>query len=144
MQVTLLEDIPTLGKKGMAVDVSTGYAENFLFPAHLATESVSHDGEEESMKRGPKPGKKAEAEERALAASLDGEEVVITVKVKDGKLVAPVSPNDVRSALKEAGYKVDEDWIEMSPIKDAGTSEVIINFPSGYEANVTVTVEAIA
>lgn len=77
-----------------------------------------------------------------MAAKLDGMEVVISAKSEGGKLFAAVGPKQVRDGLKEMGYKVDEDLIEMEPIKESGTTSAIINFPTGYEANITIVVEA--
>ncbi len=143
MQVILLTDVPSHGRKGAVVEVSEGYARNFLFPAHLAIEAspkaLSEKKEKEDREKGKE--KKAEKEDRALAAKIDGSEVVITAKSEGGKLFAAVGPKDVRAALKELGYKVDEDWIEMEPVKEPGTTSAIVNFPTGYEATVTVVVE---
>ncbi len=86
--------------------------------------------------------KKAEKEDRKNAAALDGLEIVISAKSDGGKLYAAVGPRDVKSALKELGHKVDEDQIEMEPVKEVGTVNVIVNFSNGYEATVTVVVES--
>lgn len=145
MQVILLEDVQSLGRKGTVVEVSEGYARNFLFPAHLAIEATAKSLEDKSQRENREQGKakKAEREDKKLAAQLDGVEVVVKAKADKGKLYAAVGPKQVRDALKEQeGYKIDEDLIEMQPMKEIGSQEVVVNFPSGYEATLTVIVEA--
>lgn len=144
MQVILLEDVRALGRKGDVVEVSEGYARNFLFPAHLALEATAKSLAEKEQKEesGKRKVKKAEQEDRKLAAKLDGVEVVIAAKSEGGKLFAAVGPRQVREGLKELGYKVDEEQIAMEPIKEACTRDAVVNFDSGYEANITIVVEA--
>lgn len=143
MQVILLEDVASHGRKGTVVEVSEGYARNFLFPAHLAIEAspkaLNAKSEKEQREKGKE--KKAEKEDRKAAAALDGLEIVITAKSDGGKLYAAVGPKDVKAALKELGHKVDEDQIEMTPMKEAGSGSAIVNFVSGYEATVDIIVE---
>lgn len=145
MQVILLEDVQSLGRKGTVVEVSEGYARNFLFPAHLGIEANAKTLEvkEEKERREKGKEKKAAREDQKMAAQLEGVEVVVQAKADKGKLYAAVGPKQVRDALKEQeGVKVDEAWIEMQPMKEVGAQEVIVNFPSGYEATMTVTVES--
>lgn len=144
MQVILLDDVRALGRKGTVVDVPEGYARNFLFPQHLAVEASAKslrekDEKEASAKR---KTKKEEAAEQRLASQIDGLEVVIQAKADKGSLYAAVGPKQVREGLKEQGYKVDEEFIEMTPMKEVGTQEVTVSFPSGFEAMITVSVEA--
>lgn len=143
MQVILLEDVKAHGHKGDVVEVSEGYARNFLFPAHLAIEATSASlrALSEREERGKRKEKKAEKEEKKQAAALDGLEVVVKAKSEGGKLFAAVGPKQVRDALKEMGYAVDEAQIEMEPMKEVGSAEGIVNFSSGYEATITVIVE---
>lgn len=144
MQVILLEDVKAHGRKGEIVEVSEGYARNFLFPAHLGIEATaaSVSAMKEKEESGKRKAKRTEKEDKKQAAALDGLEVVVQAKSDGGKLFAAVGPKAVREALKDMGYKVDEEQIEMTPMKDVGTTEAIINFDSGYEATVTVVVEA--
>lgn len=144
MQVILLEDVKAHGRKGEIVEVSEGYARNFLFPAHLGIEATaaSVSAMKEKEESGRRKAKRTEKEDKKQAAALDGLEVVVQAKSDGGKLFAAVGPKAVREALKDMGYKVDEEQIEMTPMKDVGTAEAIINFDSGYEATVTVVVEA--
>lgn len=143
MQVILLGDVRALGRKGAVVDVPEGYARNFLFPQHLAVEasqkSLRAKAETEAAQKSRV--KKDEKQERKLAEAIDGLEVVVVAKADKGTLYAAVGPKEIAAALKEQGYKVDPGFIETSPIKEVGTSEVTISFPSGFEAMVAVAVE---
>lgn len=144
MQVILLDDVRALGCKGTVVTVPDGYAMNFLFPQHLAVEAspkkLAHNEEQEQSAK--RREKKEEKLEKKLAAELDGIEVVIQVKAEKGTLYAAVGPKQVKEALKEQGYKVDEEYIEMELVKEVGSREVTISFPSGFEAVVQVVIEA--
>lgn len=96
----------------------------------------------EKEESGKRKVKKNEKEEKKQAAALDGLEVVVQAKSDGGKLFAAIGPKAVMAALKELGYKVDEEQIEMTPMKDVGTGEAVINFDSGYEATISIVVEA--
>lgn len=144
MQVILLEDVKAHGHKGDVVEVSEGYARNFLFPAHLAIEASKQSlgALKEKEEQGKRQAKKSEHEDRKLAAAMDGCEVVVHAKSEGGKLFAAVGPKQVREQLKEMGFKVNEEQIEMTPMKTIGSETAIVNFESGYEATITVVVEA--
>lgn len=85
--------------------------------------------------------KKDEKQDRRLAEQIDGLEVIVQAKADKGTLYASVGPKDVAVALKDLGFKVNPDFIEMESIKEIGSSEVTVNFPSGFEAMITVAVE---
>lgn len=145
MHVTLLEDLKALGTQGQVVDVPQGYAEHFLFPQHLAVAASKKDVAEDEA-----PAEKMTAAQRnerrrdeQLAGDIDGLEVIIPVKVVDGKVKEPVEKADIKKAVKELGYKLDVDWIALEDkIKDLGTRPVMVEFPSGLESEIQVTIEA--
>lgn len=144
MKIILLQDVKSVGKKGEVVEAAEGYARNFLFPQHMAVEASAAALRErdEREKSAARKEKKEEKAERKLAAELDGIEVTISAKADKGKLYAAVSKKDIASAIKEVGYKVDADYIAVDPIKDVGSYEGRIEFPSGFEATITIIVEA--
>ncbi|NBS70080.1 hypothetical protein EBT31_14390, partial [bacterium] len=139
MWVTLTEDVSSIGPAGATVEVPEGYAVNFLFPQHLAFENAGGPPKEEEVKK----TSKEEREDEQLAGELDGFEVVIAGKMKKGKFAQPISYKDVRASLKDMGYKVGFDVIKMAPITEPGTHEVLIEFPTGFEATMTVIAEAL-
>ena len=119
------------------MEVPEGYAVNFLFPQHLAFENAGGAPKEEKIEK----TSRQEQEDESLAADLDGLEVIVAGKVKKGKYVKPISYKDVRAALKEMGHVVGFDLIKMVPITEPGTHDVVIEFPTGFEATITVIAE---
>lgn len=140
MLVTLLEDVKALGHEGQVVEVPEGYAVHFLFPQHLAVKEdpAKLKREEEAAVRKPS---KAEEAERNLAAEIDGLEVVIPVKSVKGKIKAPVTATEIRAAIKDMGYSLEKKLIKTEPLTNFGTTEVPVEFPSGFESQLQVTIE---
>lgn len=142
MLVSLLNDVRSLGPKGAIVDVPEGYARSFLFPEHLAVLATKDVvAADKALDDRPKESK-AEREERELAGEVDGLEVVIPVKVEKNLPAQPVTADDVRKGLKELGFKVPREYLKMDTIKDFGTVEVPVVFPSGFESQLSVIIEA--
>ncbi|MBU1126701.1 50S ribosomal protein L9 [Patescibacteria group bacterium] len=143
MKVILLEDVKSQGLKGEIVEVSEGYARNFLFSQHLAVEATEGTirQQEEKEKSVVRRSKKQEQEERKQAKALDGVEVLIQAKAENNTLYGSVGKKEVAEALKSMKHKIDPDWIEFESRKDLGTYEAIVNFPSGFEATITIIIE---
>lgn len=143
MKVILLEDVKSHGVKGDVVEVSEGYARNFLFPQHLAVEAnektirEKEDKERASARR----SKKEDEVQKKLAKAVDGVEVIIQEKAEKGKLYGSVGVKEVAKALKSMKHKVDPEWIEFEPKKEVGEYEAQVNFPSGFEATLTIIIE---
>ena len=146
MKVILLKEVKKLGKEGDVVDVADGYARNFLFVQNLgvqATEDALRAAVSKKKHAGAKE-KKALTAARKLASSLDGIEVVVPAKANDeGTLFAALKVSSVVKALKEDGHKVDKKLIKFSEtIKEVGTYPINLQLPLGFEAELTVIVEA--
>lgn len=144
MKVILLKDVKSLGMEGDVVEVSEGYARNFLFPQHLAVEATDETvrAKAEKEKSTKRKVKKAEKEERKAAAALDGAEVIITAKADGGTLYGAIGPKEIASELKKQKHKVDPKWISFESTKEVGSSEATVSFPSGFDATVNVVIEA--
>jgi len=119
------------------VEVPEGYATNFLFPQHVAVIEAVKPREELAMKA---PSKEELAEEK-LAAEIDGQEIVIPIKSEKGKPKTPVTVTEVRKGLKDLGYSVEKSAIKSEPITAFGSVDVPVEFSSGFEAQLKVTVE---
>jgi large subunit ribosomal protein L9 len=145
MKLILLEDVKKLGHEGDVVDVSEGYARNFLFPQHLAVEATEQalQQKKEREQAAARKEKKADKKARQLAADLDGREVVIKAKADDGKLYAAVTPKDISKALKEQEIKVKSDLIAFAAVKEIGTYEATVSLPNAFDAKITVVIEAL-
>lgn len=140
MQVVLLEDVKALGRQGELVEVPDGYATHFLFPQHMAVESVGKSADE-SEKEVSATQKKEEERERALATEIDGLEVTIPVRVEEGEVLEPVTSTQLRAALKDQGVVIEKKLLQFKPLTELGRHEVFLEFPSGFEATLTVNVE---
>ncbi|MBE6587902.1 MAG: 50S ribosomal protein L9 [Ruminococcaceae bacterium] len=112
MKVMLLKDVKGQGKKDEIVNVSDGYARNFLFPRKLAIEADAKALQDAKNKEDARKFKieQEKAEARATQEKLQG----VTVKIKatagaDGRLYGSITTADVAKALKEqAGIEIDK------------------------------------
>lgn len=142
MLVSLLADVRALGPSGAIVNVPDGYARSFLFPEHLAVLATKDVvAADKALDDRPKETK-VEREERELAAEIDGLEIVRSIKEEKGVPVSAVEKQDVKQGLKELGFKVPLDFISMKPIKEFGTFEVPVLFPTGFESQLSLIIEA--
>ena len=143
MKVILLENVKNLGSKGEVAEVSEGYARNFLFPQHVAIEAseqaLRENGERE--KASARKAKKADQDDKKQAKALEGVEVIIKGKTEGGSLFAAIGAEDIAKALKEQKHKIDAKLIKFDPVKQLGTYEATVEFPSGFEATLSVVVE---
>lgn len=146
MKVVLLQDVRAQGKKGDLVEVSDGYARNFLFPKKLAKEAdagVLNDiKNKEAAKKYREACEKKEAEE--LAAKLG--KIRVTVYVQsgaDGKVYGSVSGKDVAEELQKThNLTVDKRKIDMDAIKATGDYTVTVRVYPGVQAKLALTVGA--
>lgn len=129
MKVVLLADVKGQGKKNQVVEVSDGYARNFLFPRKLAVEAnaavLNNIKGQEAAKQHKIDVDTAEA--KALAAKLDGMLIKITASSgADGRLYGSVTAKDIADHLeKDHGIVVDKRKIVLAdPIRAYGQYDV--------------------
>ena len=144
MKVILLQDVKGKGKKGQMIEVSDGYARNFMLPKKMAIEATADAIN--TMKMNDKATQERIAREKAeaLAISKQLRELTVTVTAKgggNGRLFGSVTNAEVAEALsKQAGIKLDKRKIVISdPIKNVGTYTV--NCKLGYEISAPLTVK---
>lgn len=144
MKVILKQDVKGQGKKGQLVQVSDGYARNFLLPRGLAVEADSQamndlKNKEEARIHHLKV-EKQEAE--AAAAMLSGKTVKIVARAgQGGRLFGSVTTKEVAEELaKQYGITVDKRKITMADAKAFGAYEAEIKFPQGVTTKMTVMV----
>jgi large subunit ribosomal protein L9 len=124
MKVVLLADVKGSGKKDQIVDVSDGYARNFLFPKKLAipadNQAINIIKNKEASHAHKVEVERAEA--RDIAAKLENAIVKIeTGAGADDRLYGAVTSKDVVEALKaQHGITVDKRKVTMDPIKTLG------------------------
>jgi large subunit ribosomal protein L9 len=146
MKVILQADVSGQGKKGELINVSDGYARNFLFPRKLASEATPPALAEYERNEKAKAVKleRAKAEASEMAKSLKGKGVTLTAKGgTGGRLFGSVTNAEVTEALN-AQYKLSIDRKDVSlaePIKTQGTYTAKVKLGHGISAEITVTVE---
>lgn len=146
VKVILKEDVQNLGEMGEIVNVSDGYARNFLIPRKLATVADQKNVRElEHEKRViDRRAEKLKADAQTLADRISA--VTINIKAKAGeeeKLFGSVTAMDVAEALKAEGFDVDKKKIVIEePIKRLGTHAVAVKVGKDVTATVNVEVEA--
>lgn len=129
MKVILLEDVKTLGKKGDIVDVSDGYARNFVLPKKLGVEANSKNRNDLKLQKAnaDKVAQEQLAAAQELAKTLETKEVTLTIKSGEGgRTFGSVSSKEIAQAAKEqCGLELDKKKIQLpEAIKALGTYEV--------------------
>jgi large subunit ribosomal protein L9 len=130
MKVILLQDVKKAGKKGDVVDISDGYARNFLFPRKLAEEANNNNMHILNTKKENERKKKLAEIEAAqkLASELKGKEIKIEAKSGNGgRLFGAITSKDVAELInKQFKLSVDKKKIVMDTIKVAGSYDIEI------------------
>lgn len=144
MKVILTQDVRGQGKKGQLVNVSDGYARNFLFPRGLASEANAAAMTELKNREDAAAFHAAEEKKAAeqAAKTLEGKTVSITAKGgSNGRLFGSVTTKEVAEALKrQYGVNVDKRKIAMDDVKAFGGYPAEIRLHPGISAKVTVMV----
>ena len=145
MKVILQNDVKDVGKVGDLVNVSEGFARNFLFPRKLAAEATEKRIKEwEHLKRvGDAKKKKAVTERQAVLTKING--VTLKFKAAAGetdKLFGTITTTDISRELEKQSFSVDRRDIHLEePIKILGQHKAIVRYGEGMEATVTILVE---
>jgi len=144
MKVILLQDVKGKGKKGQMLEVSDGYARNFMLPKKLAIEATADAIN--TMRMNDKATQERIAREKAAALEISKKlrEMTLTVTAKgggNGRLFGAVTNQEIAVALKaKSGIELDKRKIVIAdPIKNVGTYTVTCKL--GYEINAPLTVK---
>ena len=144
MKVILLCDVKGQGKKDQIIDVSDGYARNFLFPQKKA---IPADAKATSDLRTREESKQFKISEdrkaaQAIADKINGVELSITMgHGQDGRLYGSVTSKDVAAAIsKEYGIALDKRKVVVEDIKAFGTYPVEVKLYNGISASMFVRV----
>jgi large subunit ribosomal protein L9 len=145
MKVILQKDVKDVGRVGDMVNVSEGFARNFLFPRKLAAEATEkRQSEWEHLKRvADTKKKKAVAERQELLNKVNGQTVKFKLAAgENDKLFGTVTTNDISKELEKAGHSVDKRDIHLEePIKVLGQHKAIVRMGEGLEAKIMIAVE---
>ena len=144
MKVILLTDVKGKGKKGQMIEVSDGYARNYMLPRKLAIEATTDAVN--TMRMNDKAAAEKAAKERAEAMEISKKlrEMTLVVTAKGGgagRLFGSVTNQEIADALaKKTGIKLDKRKVVISdPIKNVGTYTVTCKL--GYEISAPLTVK---
>ena len=144
MKVILLQDVKGKGKKGQMLEVSDGYARNFMLPKKLAVEATADAIN--TMRMNDKAAAEKAAKERAEALEISKQlkELILVVTAKGGgagRLFGSVTNQEIADALKaKTGIALDKRKIVISdPIKSVGTYTVTCKL--GYEITAPLSVK---
>ena len=146
MKVILKADVKGSGKKGDIVEVSDGYAKNFLIKKGLAEAATASGINEVTQQKAAAAYHKAEEikAQQALAAALNGKTGVVKIKVgENGKVFGSVTAQHVAQALAEMGFEIDKKKIKMDGLKTLGSTQAEIRLMENVTAKITVNVEAL-
>lgn len=144
MKVILKQDVKGTGKKGEILDVSDGYAKNFLLKKGLA-EAASAVAVN-SLKIQKEAEERRRQEEikaiRELAQRMDKSKVTVSIKCgENGKVFGSVTSREIADKLADLGFDVDKKKILLKdPIKTIGDYAVDVRLMEGVTAKVFVTV----
>lgn len=146
MKVILLEDVKSLGKKGQLVDVSDGYARNFILSKKKGIEATAKNMNDLKLQKAHEDKLAAQRLEEAklFAAEIAKAEVVLELKVGEGgKLFGAVSSKEIAQAAKEQlNMELDKKKLVLpNAIKTVGTTSVSVKLHPQVTAELKVVVK---
>ncbi|MBQ8031934.1 MAG: 50S ribosomal protein L9 [Butyrivibrio sp.] len=146
MQVILLEDVKSLGKKGDILKVSDGYARNMILPKKLGVEATQKNLNElkNQQKRDSIVAKQQLDEAKAYGEKIEKETVQLTMKAGEGgRVFGSVSSKEIVTAAKQQfGFDLDKKKLQMpEPIKAFGTYEIPVKLHPQVTATLKVSVK---
>lgn len=147
MKVILTQDVNKVGRKGELVEVSDGYARNFLFKKDLAQEGTPAKVKEWENQQRARQAKEAKAEQGAIEMKkkIGGKKVTVKMNSgEEGKLFGSVTSQQVANAVEtQLSVTVDKKDIKLDEtIKQLGMYPFKIRLYTGVEADLTLSVEA--
>lgn len=145
MKVILLEDVKSLGKKGEIVNVSDGYARNFVLPKKLGLEATSKNLNDLKLQKAneEKVAQQILDDAKELAGKVEAGKVELKIKVGEGgRTFGSVSTKEIALAVKEQmGYDIDKKKIQLKDaIKTLGTHAVPVKLHQKVTAELKVIV----
>ena len=146
MEVIILKDVKSLGKKGEIVKVNDGYARNFILPKKLGVEKTDKALHELKLQKAAEERRQQEILEEAqnLAKQIEAGNIVLKMKAGEGgRTFGSVSTKEIVGALKEQlKVEIDKKKLQLAePIRNFGTYHVPVRLHQKVTAEVTVKVE---
>ena len=145
MKVYLLEDVKGQGKKGEIINVSDGYAQNFLFKKNLASPATADVINSVEIKNKTLAYHKEQERLAAFekAAQLKGRKIVLKARHgEQGKIFGSITAKEIAEALNSAGEKIDKKDIDLkAPIKETGEYPLSVRLYANISTEIIVVVE---
>ena len=146
MEVILLEDVKSLGKKGQIVKINDGYARNFVLPKKLGLEATPKNLNDLKLKKANEDKIAKEKLEAAKEFAKVLEESTVVVKIKSGeggRTFGSVSSKEIaQEAKKQLDFDIDKKKIVLDePIRTLGTHVIQIKLPKDVTAKMNVKVQ---
>lgn len=145
MKIILLQDDKKLGKKGDTIEVSEGYARNYILPKKLGVEANAKNLNDLKLQKANQEKKAQELLDsaKAMAANLENRQILVKIKAGEGgKTFGSVSSKEIAAALKEQhGIEIDKKKIQLPEnLKNFGTYEVALKLHPQVTAMLSVKV----
>lgn len=145
MEVILLEDVKSLGKKGQIVKINDGYARNYVLPKKLGLEANAKNLNDLKLEKARQAKQAAEElqEAKELAVKVEEKPVKLTMKTGEGgKTFGTISTKEISAeAKKQLGLDIDKKKMKLyEPIKTLGTHIVTVKLHKEVTAKLTVVV----
>lgn len=145
MKVILLEDVKKLGKKGEVIEVSDGYARNYVLPKKLGVEASGKNMNDLKLQKANKEKVEKENLEAAklMAEQMEKDQVVVSIKSGEGgRTFGSVSSKEIAQSYKEqCGKEIDKKKIVLpEPIKSLGMYEVSVKLHPNVTGKLKVKV----
>ena len=146
MKIILTQDVKKLGKKGGIIEVSDGYARNYVLPQKLGVEANSKNLNDLKLQKSneEKTMQRLLEEAQALAEKIGKQTVVVSMKAGEGgKVFGSVSSKEIAAAIKaQSDLEIDKKKIQLSePIRSFGVHEAGIKLHPQVTATLRVKVE---
>ncbi len=145
MKVILLKDVKGQGKKDDVLDVSDGYARNFLIKNGLANPATSTQINSIKISRAAEEKRRAAEKAEAVKLAARLEQMTVTVEIKTGetgKLFGALNTQAIADALEKQGVSIDKKKIVLSdPIKSVGEYTITVKPYAEVSAKLKVVVK---
>jgi large subunit ribosomal protein L9 len=146
MKVLLCQDIQRVGWLGDVVEVSVGYARNYLLPQGLAKAATENNSRAIAQEKVQRAEERIKEQKRMAAAAeaLAGAEAVLAAKANEqGHLFGSITEKMIAENLRAQGFQVANEIVVLHDhIKEVGVHTVILKFAEGIQQEVKVTVVA--
>ena len=145
MEIILLQDVKSLGKKGERVKINGGYARNFVLPKKLGIEATAKNLNDLKLQKAneEKVAKEVYEAAQAFAKDLETKEIILTLKTGEGgRTFGSVSTKEISAAAKEQlGLELDKKKMQLAePIRSFGVVEVPVKLHTKVTGKLAVHV----